>query len=246
MKHRFPRVKAFGNTFRKHTLLIMFILKLICEVAAVLGLALVLRRFIGIPSSLSLLEDSRSLQRRLKGEWQWYSVVHIILGVVFSITAFWLIYGIFLLVHSNGDYEGVLIVNQAALMVPAMILGFLTSEIFSRTFYSDIFGMSDAIFDRIESVSKTKRIFQRFFGVALFATAFALLSFQYHVFLKTDGEHIYMGSLDQTVKTFAITDIERVSSKSSDNIDIILANGEHITTAYYSGNVNYFLDNISR
>ena len=43
----------------------MFVLKLIFEIGAVLGLALILRKFIGIPSSLSLLEDNRSLQRRL-------------------------------------------------------------------------------------------------------------------------------------------------------------------------------------
>lgn len=235
-----------GNTFKKHTLLIMFVLKLIFEIGAVLGLALILRKFIGIPSSLSLLEDSRSIQRRLRGEWQWYSVVHIILGVVFSISAFWVIYGIFLVVHSSGSFRGVLIVNQVSLMVPALIIGFLTSGIFSRTIYTEIFGMSEAIFDRMGAQTKVIRYFQRFFGAGMFIMAIVLLSLQFRVFLKTDGEHIYMGSLDKQVQTFAIEDIERVSSISSENIDIVLANGEHITTSYYSGNVNYFLDNISK
>ena len=224
----------------------MFTLKLIFEMGAVLGLALILRKFIGIPSSLSLLEDNRSLQRRLKGDWQWFSLVHIVLGVVFSISAFWLIYGIFLVIHSSGDYEGVLIVNHVSLIVPSMIIGFLTSGLFSRTIYSEIFGMSEAIFDRMSSGNSLRRTFQRLSGGILFFTAIVLLTLQFRVFLKTDGEHIYIGSLDHQVKTFAIEDIERVSSLNSDSFDIILANGEHITTRYYSGNVNYFLDNISK
>lgn len=224
----------------------MFVLKLIFEIGAVLGLALILRKFIGIPSSLSLLEDNRSLQRRLRGDWQWYSVVHIILGIVFSISAFWLIYGIFLVIHSSGDFQGVLIVNQVSLMVPSLIIGFLTSGLFSRTVYTEIFGMSDAIFDRIGPQSKWVEMFQKFFGVAMFVMAVMLLSLQFRVFLKTDGEKIYMGSLDHEVRAFAIEDIERVTSLNADNIDIILANGERITTSYYSGNVNYFLDNISK
>ncbi len=224
----------------------MLFIKLFFEIGAVLGLALILRKFVGIPSSLSLLEDNRSLQRRLRGEWQWYSLVHIILGIVFSISAFWLIYGVFFVVHSSGNYDGVLIVNQASLIVPSMIIGFLTSGLFSRSIYSEVFGMSDAIFERVGSKAKLSSQLQKLFSVGMFFMAIILLSLQFNVFLKTDGENIYMGSLDHQVKTFAIDDIERVSSLSSDNIDIILANGEHITTSYYSGNVNYFLDNISK
>lgn len=224
----------------------MFVLKLIFEIGAVLGLALILRKFVGVPSSLSLLEDNRSLQRRLKGDWQWYSVVHLILGLVFSISAFWLIYGLFLVIHSSGDFEGVLIVNQVSLMVPSLIIGFLTSGLFSRTIYTEILGRSEAIFDKMEPQSKWVQWFRRSFGVAMFIMAIMLLSLQFRVFLKTDGEHIYMGSLDRGVKTFAIDDIERVTALNADNIDIILSSGEHIPTSYYSGNVNYFLDNISK
>lgn len=224
----------------------MFALKLAFEIGAVLGLALILRRFIGVPSSLSLLEDNRSLQRRIRGDWQWYSVVHVILGIVFSVTAFWLTYGIFLVIHSNGNYEGVLIVNQVSLMVPSLIIGFLTSGLFSRTIYTEVFGMSDAIFYRMRPEGKLRKYFQRFFGMLMLVMAFMLLSLQFKVFLKTDGEKIYMGSLDSEVKTYRVSDIERVTSMNSDNIDIILANGERITTRYYSGNVNYFLDNISK
>ena len=173
-------------------------------------------------------------------------MVHIILGIVFSISAFWLIYGIFLVVHSSGDFQGVLIVNQVSLMVPSLIIGFLTSGLFSRTVYTEIFGMSEAIFDRISPQSKWVERFQRFFGITMLVMAVMLLSLQFRVFLKTDGEKIYMGSLDQEVRAFAIEDIERVTSLNADNIDIILANGERITTRYYSGNVNYFLDNISK
>jgi len=224
----------------------MFLLKLIFEIGAVLGLALILRKFIGVPSSLSLLEDNRSIQRRLKGHWQWYSMVHIMLGVVFSISVFWLVYGIFLVVHSSGNYEGVLIVNHVALMVPSLIIGFLTSGLFSRTVYTEIFGMSETIFDRIAPQSKWVQWSQKAFGVVMLIMAIMLLNLQFKVFLKTDGENIYMGSFDRGVKTFAIDDIDRVIAINADNIDIILSSGEHIPTSYYSGNVNYFLDSISK
>ncbi|MDZ7847152.1 MAG: hypothetical protein U5L96_10475 [Owenweeksia sp.] len=136
-----------------------------------------------------------------------------------------------------------LLPSQAGLIVPSLIFGFLGSNLFSRSVYLDLFGMNSAIFQR-KNIVKWRQLFSRVFNLFIFAIGILLLAIQFKVYLKTDGENIYVGKLKGQEKIYAVDDIKKVASNSSHTMEIYMRNGEKLSTKSYSGNLNYFLDNL--
>lgn len=222
----------------------MLYLKLLLELSALVGIALLIRHFV-----FGFRKLNKGLKaRHYAGEWQWYTAIFFSLGIIFSIIAFWSVYGLFYLFHSFGHYQGVMVVQQGALLVPALILGFYGSSVFSKVVYLDFFGMNPAIFEEDGSTTqyKIQRIFQRIFRALTLSVAVLLLTFQFRVYLKTDGERIYVRNMGGPERVYSLEDIRKVSAVNAHDLEIYLVNGEKLSTGQYSGNLNYFLDHISQ
>lgn len=222
----------------------MVMIKLALELCALAILTVVVKKIISSTFSFSRTEGSPA---RWRGESQWYAMLLLVMGLILSIISFWAIYGLFYILHSVGHYSGIMVVSQGALVVPAIIIGFSASLIFAKHVYLNIFGMNDSIFEEEEEgPGHRKGWFKSFFTAFTLGLAMLLLAFQFGVYLKTDGQNIYAKRFGEAEKVYSLKDIERVTSEeASSEMAIYLANGEKLSTAGYSGNLNYFLDHLS-
>ncbi len=219
----------------------MFMIKLVLELSALVILTIVAKKVISSTFSLSPKDGPA----RLRGEFQWYGMLYVVVGVILSITSFWIIYAIFYILHSLGHYSGVMVASQGALVIPAIIIGFTSSLMFTKTIYLNVFGMSDSIFEDDIADTKKRRGGSHIFPLFTVALAMVLLAFQFGVYLKTDGQNIYAKKLGEAEKVYPVSDIEKVTAGNSSGLQIYLANGDQLSTGSYSGNLNYFMDHLS-
>jgi hypothetical protein len=225
----------------------MFILKFAIELLVLAVLFLMIRKTLFRTFPLLNPEASKQMRNKWRGQRAMFSVVFLSFGVISSIISFWVIYFAFNFLHGIGSFSGVLVISQAALILPSLIIGFYISTLFSKVVYVEFFGVGEYIdFEQNEGLHKgVGKTFARVFSALTLMPAGILLSMQFNVYLKTDGEHIYTKKLLEEEKVYSVTDIVSVGSSNSQSFDIYLANGDLISTVDYSGNLNYFLDNIS-
>ncbi len=226
----------------------MFILKFAIELLVLVVLFLMIRKTLFRTFPLIDPEASRHARNKWRGQRAMFSIVFLTFGVISTVVSFWLIYFTFNALHSAGSFSGVLVISQSALILPSLIIGFYISTLFSKHIYVQFFGAGEYMdFEQNKGLHKgVGKGFARAFSFFTLLPAAVLLSLQFNVYLKTDGEHIYTKRLLEDEKIYSITDIVSVGSSDAHSLDIHLANGDLISTLDYSGNLNYFLDNISQ
>ncbi len=227
----------------------MFILKLAIELTILVVLFLMIRK--ALYRSFPILNDSGKKvgnSRKWRVQRFLYSFIFLVFGFISTISTFWIIYFAFSILHSVGNFSGVLVISQVSLMLPSLIIGFYISTLGSRNLYLQLVGTSDMIMEEIEGPKRagTGITFKRVFSFLTITPAVILLFLQFNVYLKTDGQNIYTKQLLQAERVYSITDVVRVGANESNYLDIYMENGEKISTIGYSGNLNYFLDNITR
>lgn len=226
----------------------MYILKFALELTVLVFLFLMIRKTIFRTLPVLTSEDSDLIAAKWKYQRYGYSAVFLIFGFIASVTTFWIIHFSFYIFHSIGNYSGVMVISQGAIILPSLIIGFYVSTIFAKNVYVDLLGMQEYIsFDELYGKKgRAGKIFLRVFSAITLTPAIILLSLQFNVYLKTDGENIYTKQLLEAEKVYSIREIVGVGTSESDYLNIYLANGDQISTMGYSGNLNYFLENISR
>ena len=225
----------------------MFIFKFAIELLVLAVLFLMLRKTLFRTFPLINPEASKQARGKWRGQRAMFSLVFLTFGFISTVVTFWLTYFVFNLLHSTGSFSGVLVISQTALILPSLIIGFYISTLFSRNIYVQFFGAGEYIdFEQTKGLHRgVGKGFARAFSFLTLLPAGVLLSLQFNVYLKTDGEHIYTKRLLEEEKIYSVADIVSVGSSDSHSLDIHLANGDLISTVDYSGNLNYFLDNIS-
>ncbi len=225
----------------------MFILKLAIELLVLVVLFLMLRKTLFRTFPLLNPEASKQARGKWRGQRALFSVVFLTFGVIATVITFWVTYFTFNLLHSAGSFSGVLVVSQAALVLPSLIIGFYISTLTAKNIYVQFFGAGEYLdFEETQGLHRgVGKGFARAFSFLTLLPAAILLSLQFNVYLKTDGEHIYTKRMLEDEKVYSISDIVSVGSSTPHSLDIHLANGDLISTVNYSGNLNYFLDNIS-
>lgn len=224
----------------------MFILKFALELSVLVILFLMLRKSLLRAFPLVNASDASQANSKHRGQKLMYSGIFLTFGFITSVIAFWVTYFIFSILHGMGAYSGVLVISQAALILPSLIIGFYISTVYTKELYVQFFGDEQYEVFQLSNVRKgVNRTFTRVFSVLTLLPAIVLLSLQFNVYLKTDGERIYTKRMLEEERIYSITDIVSVGSSDSKAFNIYLANGDEISTMHYSGNINYFLDNIS-
>lgn len=225
----------------------MLVMKLLLELSVLLALFLLIRKALFKAFPLKAGQPGE-ITAKLRGQKALFSVVFIAVGIIASVTTFWLTYFSFNVLHSLGHYSGVLVIRQVALVMPSLIIGFYISTVFAKHIYVSLFGFNELIsFDETYGERKgVGRTFGRIFAFCTLLPAFVLLALQFNVYLKTDGQRIYSKEMLGDEKVYSVKEIVSVGAHGSRYLDIYLADGEKISTTGYSGNFNYFLDNISQ
>lgn len=226
----------------------MFILKFALELTVLVFLFLMIRKTIFRTLPVLSSEDEELASAKWRNQRYVYSGIFLIFGFIASVTTFWVIYFSFNIFHSIGNYSGVLVISQGAIILPSLIIGFYISTIFSKNVYVHLLGMQEYIsFDDLYGKKgRVGKVFLRVFSALTLTPAIVLLSLQFNVYLKTDGENIYTKQLLEAEKVYSIREIVGVGASESNYLNIYLANGDQISTMGYSGNLNYFLENISK
>ncbi len=226
----------------------MFLVKLILELSALTVIFLFLRKSLLRNSPFTNVVNSEAEKAELRREQSTHSFLFVITGLILSTASFWLIYLFFGIAHSLGNYEGVLVVKQTALVIPSLIIGFYISTFWAKNIYAQFVGINKSAFlEHLLTPQKThKATFQAVFSTLALVPAIVLLSLQFNVYLKTDGSKIYTKQMFQDEKVYSLAEVSKIGGGSSNSFDIYLNNGDKISTSGYSGNLNYFLDNITR
>ena len=97
----------------------MFIVKFALELCVISVLFLMLRKALFRTFPIINSEDLSAESREWRGERRMFSAIFLVLGVILSIASFWMTYLLFGLLHSIGNYEGVMVISQGALIVPS-------------------------------------------------------------------------------------------------------------------------------
>ncbi len=219
----------------------MEILKLILEVAVLALLFVLLRKslivFFPALAAKSSAKSAKAQPIR--------SMIFLFNGAMASLVFFWLFYGVIYLIHSLGSAESVLVISRGSLVVPSLIFGFYTSTHLTEYLYREFFIQERIAVQRIEAASRQSMTYQRLFSALTLIPGILLLAFQFNVYIKTDGEHIYKRELGGSEQVFSLADVKKVNTLSSEEVEIYLNDGQVISTGGYSGNINYFLDNIA-
>ncbi len=226
----------------------MFFAKLALELAVLAALYFLLQKSIVriFPAFRKRFSQKNELQYHK--EKRTFSLVFFILGGLFSCINFWLIFGVFSIVHHLGDFKSVMVVHQASLVLPALITGFYAASGLVKSVYVLLFGEDEFIF--YGHLISHKKSYQKIIGKAAstlaLIPAFLLLSFQFNIYLKTDGQKIYSKKWGESEQVFPISEIQQMNLNGTHDLDIYLADGQRVSTAEFSGNINQFMDEISR
>ena len=223
----------------------MFIIKFALELSLLTGLFFILKRYLfkslGFYKKHNSPQGMDGLMNRLA-----YSMIFVVLGAIFSFITFWMIYAAFNVVHSLGHYNGVLIAQQVGLITPSLIFGFYASTYLSEFTYAYFFGQQSlSLIPAYEAYSDTsKRTFMRIFSAMTLIPAVVLVTLQFNVYLKIDGDKIYTRQMLQEEKVYAMTDVVKISPEGEEGFALVMADGHEIAMGAYSGNLNDFLDHL--
>lgn len=177
-----------------------------------------------------------------------HSIVFLGLGLLGSFIFYWIIYSSFYIIHNFTSTHGALVINHTSLMVPSLIFGFYFSTILSSGIYQYFVSESvSALRARIsEAQCKRSRLYHNIFGFVVLTPAIILLAMQFNVYIKLDDGKLYQKDWAGEQKIYNLEEIRKISVDDAQYVNIHFENGAVVHTRGYSGNLNYFLDNISQ
>lgn len=220
----------------------MFILKLSLELAVLAILFLFIRRSLKklFPSTTDTETKVSPLSRRVQ------AFLLILVGLISSGVMYWMFYSAFYFAHNLTSSHGALVVSQASLIVPSLIFGFYISTMLNLSI-CELLGIDvEAQAEEAGQQSGRSRVLRYVFSTLSLGPAILLLAMQANVYIKVDDGKIYQKDMAGHQRIFNVNEIKKISVDDARYVNIHFKGGDVVQTRGYSGNINYFLDNISR